>query len=149
MCRSDFPTRKSRENNTKNAKISKARKVAKYAKNYSRSKIQIHCVWVFPVILNACTLSRISQSFRDFQLFAFFAWISCSFRVGKSLLHMKWINNPKKAQGLNPANFHQFFHIQTSFKMPCQIVIRISLFRNRFIRQTANLCKIRHQSIHC
>ena len=32
MYRSVFPTRKSRENNTKNAKISKARKVAKYAK---------------------------------------------------------------------------------------------------------------------
>ena len=34
--------------------------------------------------LNANTLSRLSPSFRDFYLFAFFALVSCKFRVGKN-----------------------------------------------------------------
>ena len=36
--------------------------------------------------LNANTLSRLSPSFRDFYLFAFFALVSCKFRVGKTLI---------------------------------------------------------------
>ena len=81
-----------RNQHEKREKIKIAKTRRKTRKNDTRSEPQIPFVQRFPRICTRNPFSRFSPSFRDIYLFAFFVLISCSFRVGKSLLRDPIIN---------------------------------------------------------
>ena len=76
-------TRNQRE---KREKLKSTKTRRKSRKGYMRSKASDTLRLNIYKALNANTLSRLSPSFRDFYLFAFFALVSCRFRVGKTLI---------------------------------------------------------------